>query len=139
MSWWLKKEKIDIYVKEIQSEATTWLGWLLFSFGEIHIKTLMTEVSLLYNATIDGRFKPILEEHWDKDLDSKDRLKGVHLECARSDKRAARIKLKQLYSTDSSEYLLGIRMRLIPEYKDIKGNLSSIKKFQTLEQSRLTF
>ena len=26
LSWWLKKEKVDIYVKEIQTELTARLG-----------------------------------------------------------------------------------------------------------------
>ena len=38
LSWWLKKEKIDIFVKEIQAETTSRLGWLLFSFSGLHIK-----------------------------------------------------------------------------------------------------
>lgn len=139
MSWWLKKEKIDIYVKEIQSEATTRLGWLSFSFGEIHIKTLMTEISLLSQVAIAGRFKLILEDHWDPDIDNEDRLKGVHLECTRSDERSARTRLKQLYLTDSTEYPLGIRMRLIPEYKDIEGNINNIKKVANLKAKKAHF
>ena len=139
MSWWLRKEKIDIYVKEIQSEATSRLGWLLFSFGEIHIKTLMTEISLLTETKIAGRFKPVLEEVWDPTIDNKKRLKAVHLECARKDERSARLRLKKLYSTASTEYPLGIRMRLIPEYRDIKGNVSNIKKVANIRAKQAHF
>ena len=61
-SWWLKKEKVDIFVKEIQSEATSRLRWLLFSFSGIYIKTLTDEITLFCGVRIVGRYKPILTD-----------------------------------------------------------------------------
>ena len=87
-------KKVDIYVKDIQSEAATRLGWLLFSFGEIHVKTLMTEMSLLTETIIVNRFKPFLEEVWDRTIDNKKRLNAVHLEYARKDEQSACLRLK---------------------------------------------
>ena len=139
LSWWLKKEKIDIFLKEIQSEATSRLGWLLFSFSGIHIKTLTDEISIMTGVTIAGRFKPILTDKWNPDIDSKKRLKAVHLETARKDERKAKIGLKKLYGSASKSFPLGIRMRLVAEYKDVKGNINSIKKIANLRAKQTHF
>ena len=139
LSWWLKKEKIDIFLKEIQSEATSRLGWLLFSFSGIHIKTLTDEISIMTGVTIAGRFKPILTDKWNPDIDSKKRLKAVHLETARKDERTAKIGLKKLYGSASKSFPLGIRMRLVAEYKDVKGNINSIKKIANLRAKQTHF
>ena len=62
LSWWLKKEKIVIYNKEIQAETTARLGWLLFSFSGLNIKALCCEISAIIGFEIAGRFKPILTD-----------------------------------------------------------------------------
>ena len=47
--------------------------------------------------------------------------------------------VEKLYSTSSTEYPLGIRMRLIPEYRDIKGNVSNIKKVANIRAKQAHF
>ena len=90
-------------------------------------------------VTIAGRFKPILTDKWNPDIDSKKRLKAVHLETARKDERTAKIGLKKLYGSASKSFPLGIRMRLVAEYKDVKGNINSIKKIANLRAKQTHF
>ena len=77
----VKKEQTDIYVKEIQVENTVRLGWLIISYSGMNISSLTTDISILTNIEIAGRYKPILTDSWDPTIKSKKRLKAVHLEC----------------------------------------------------------
>ena len=88
---------------------------------------------------VAGRFKPILTDKWNPDIDSKKRLKAVHLETARKDERTAKIRLKKLYGSASKSFPLGIRMRLVAEYKDVKGNINNIKKIANLRAKQTHF
>ena len=71
LSWWLKKENTNVFVKDIQSETTSRLGWLLFSFGALHIESLTKEISNWIGVEVAGRFKPILTDSWDPNIDPK--------------------------------------------------------------------
>ena len=139
LSWFLKKEQIDIYIKDIQSDTTARLGWLLFSFQGLDVTTLCAEISAILRIEIAGRYKPILTDTWDKSIESKHRLKAVHLECARKDERKAKKELGKLYSSTSTIFPLGIRMRLVAEYKEVKGNIVNIKKHCNLRAKQAHF
>ena len=71
---------------------------------------------------IAGRYKAITTDTWDPTLDSKKRLKAVHLECDKKVERKAKKTLSALYGSKSNAFPLGIRMRLVAEYKEVKGN-----------------
>ena len=139
LSWWLKKEDIDIYIKDIQAETTVRLGWLLFSFGSLHVGSLTSEISALAKVQVAGRFKAILTDTWDPHMDSKKRLKAIHLECDKKDERKARKYLLSVYGSTSTSFPLGIRMRLVAEYRDIKGNPNNLKKVANLRAKQAHF
>ena len=139
LSWWLKKEHTDIWEKEIQAESTARLGWLLFSFSGLNIKALCAEISAIIGIEIAGRFKPILTDKWDPTIDSKKRLKAIHLECDKKSDRKAKRELSKIYGSTSTDFPLGIRMRLIAEYRDVKGNIHNIKKLANLRGKQAHF
>ena len=139
MEWWLKKEKITIYVKAIQAENTSRLGWLLFSFKEINTKVFDRELSCRLGAQISARFKPISTGTWDKSIDYKTRLKALHLECDKKVVKQVQLKLSTFYGSTSNEFPMGIRMRLVPEYNEIKGNLKIVQKVANLRAKQAHF
>jgi len=139
ISWWLKKEKTDVFVKDIQSETTVRCGWLLFSYSGLDVDALTDEISAFCGATVAGRYKPILTDKWDPTIESKKRLKAVHLETAKVDEKKVKKELKILYGSKSTRFPLGIRMRLVAEYKDVKGNINNIKKVSNLRAKQTHF
>ena len=139
IEWWMKKEKITLYVKTIQAELTTRLGWLLFSFPEMNVKAFSTELTSLMGETISARYKPILTDKWDTSLDSKSRLKAIHLECDKKVESKVKMKLATFYSSSSKNFPMGIRMRLIPEFREIKGNQLIVQKVANLRAKQAHF
>ena len=139
ISWWLKKEQTDVFVKDIQSETTVRCGWLLFSYSGLDVKSLTDEISLMCGVIVAGRYKPILTDKWDPTIENKKRLKGVHLETAKIDEKKVKKQLKILYGSKSTYFPLGIRMRLVAEYRDVKGNANNIKKVSNLRAKQTHF
>ena len=139
LDWWLRREQVDMFVKTIQADRSSRLGWLLFSFQELNLKVLSTELSELASTEISAIFKPILTGTWDPSIDPKKRLKAVHLECAKKYERKAMAILNLYYSSSSTQFPLGIRMRLVPEYNDIKGNHNTVRKVANLRAKQTHF
>ena len=71
LSWFLKKEKIDIFVKDLQADTIARLRWLPFSFQSIHVKSLCQELLTLVGIEIAGRYKPVLIDVRDPSIDNK--------------------------------------------------------------------
>ena len=139
IEWWLKREKITIYVKAIQAANTARLGWLLFSFSEINAKVFSRELSGRIGDIVSARFKPILTDSWDASIDSRLRLKALHLECDKKVSKQVKMRLSTFYSSTSNEFPMGIRMRLVPEFKEIKGNLKIVQKVANLRAKQAHF
>ena len=45
----------------------------------------------------------------------------------------------QIYGSNSTDFPLGIRIRLIAEYRDVKGNIHNIKKLANLRGKQTHF
>ena len=139
LEWWFKKEKITIYEKAIQAANTARLGWLLFSFSEMNAKGFSRELSARLGHAVSARYKPILTDSWDSTIDNKLRLKAIHLECDKKVEKLIKRRLSVFYSSSSKEFPLGIRMRLVPEFKEIKGNLKIVSKVANLRAKQAHF
>ena len=63
----------------------------------------------------------------------------MHLECACQDKQKAQRELAKLHGMGCSDFTLGIRMQLIDQYKDVKGNMTNIKKLEDLRGKQMHF
>ena len=69
----------------------------------------------------------------------KKRLKAVHLECVRKNERKTKRELAKIYERSSTEFPLGIRMRFIADYRDMKDNLNTIKKLTDIRGRKTNF
>ena len=105
----------------------------------MNISSLTQDISGLAKVNIAGRYKAITTDTWDPNLDSKQRLKAVHLECDKKMERKAKKALANLYGSQSVAFPLGIRMRLVAEYKDVKGNARNIKTIANLRAKQAHF
>ena len=92
----------------------------------MNISSLTQEILGLAKVDIAGWYKAITTDTWDPNLDSAQRLKAVHLECDKKVEQRAKKSLSHLYGSQSVAFPLGIRMRLVAEYKDVKVNARSI-------------
>ena len=137
--WWLKKEKSNMYVKSIQAATTARLGWLLFSFPEMNTKVFSQELSTLVGEQVAARYKPVLTGKWDPSMDPKARLKAIHLECDKKVEKKVKLQLSGYYSSTSKEFPMGIRMRLVPEFVEIKGNQAIVQKVANLRAKQSHF
>ena len=83
---------------------------------------MTNEISAICGIEILGRYKPIMIDTWNPNIDSKKQLKAVHLERARKYERRARRELSLIYESASQTFPFGIWMRLVAGYRDAKGN-----------------
>ena len=63
----------------------------------------------------------------------------MHLECAKKDEHKAKKELGWIYGSFSKQFQLLIRIQLIAEYREVKGNLTNIKKVANLRAKQAHF
>ena len=72
-------------------------------------------------------------------MDPKARLKAIHLECDKKVEKKVKLLLSGYYSSTSKEFPMGIRMRLVPEFVEIKGNQAIVQKVANLRAKQSHF
>ena len=65
-------------------------------------------------------------------MDPKQRLKALHLECDKKVEKRVKLLLANYYGSSSKDFPMGIRMRLVPEFREIKGNHTIVQKVANL-------
>ena len=122
VDWFFKEKGMRLFPKTIQAENISQMGWLLYSYGSLDTAVLAPIIAEQIGAKVGLRYKYINSEKYEIDRDQRKKWMAVHVECMTEEAKQASRGLKRLYGMSSTSFPLGIRMRLISEYCEVKGN-----------------
>jgi hypothetical protein len=109
---WLSNKGHGVYVQTLQCPVTTNLGWLLWSFRKIDIKTLENEIYAITKQKVQLRYQNISIGNG-KSNDGTT-VKALHIIVNQIEADKASNLFQQLYSFEAKAFPLGIVMRFIP-------------------------
>ena len=139
VDWYFKDKGMRMFNKTIQAESITQMGWLLYSFSNLDTKALADAISSQIGVMVGLRYKYINTDKYEPDREQRRKWMAVHVEVDSEDLKKAARGLKQLYSMSSTEFPLGIRMRLVSEYREVKGNTINSRKHTRLRIRQANF
>ena len=137
--WFLEENNMAIYDKKLQVEATSQLGWLLYSTQSMDQDVLANQIQQAIGVKLALRWKFINTSKFISDATVRKKWMALHVEVdAKEAKKAAR-GLAKFYSSSSVSFPLGIRMRLVAEFRDVKGNPIMMAKHARLRARQASF
>ncbi len=131
---WFQKQKHGVYKKHLQCEFPVIIGWLFRSVPSIDCNQLQQEIEAKVGFPVHARWQIVNsgQDHDDQPT------KAIHLRVDPRFQHEAELALGDLFSKDSSQYPLGIDMRLIIPTNQIT-NSNNYKKFAELRQRQRSF
>ena len=115
MTFFFKDHEHGIYVRQLQTEKTVAMGWLLWSIESTDKEALKNELSAMAgNIPIGLRWKTI-SLGIPGTIPKEKQVKALHLEIDNKYVREDGPIIKALLAADSSERPLGSKFRLVPE------------------------
>ena len=139
VDWFFKEAGMRMFNKTIQAESITQMGWLLYSYSNLDTKALADAISNQIGTRVGLRYKYINTDKYEPDREQRRKWMAIHIEADSDDSKKATRGLKELYSMSSTTFPLGIRMRLVSEYRDVKGNTTNSKKHTRLRIRQANF
>ena len=139
VDWFFKEKGMRLFPKTIQAENISQMGWLLYSYGSLDTAVLAPIIAEQIGAKVGLRYKYINSEKYEIDRDQRKKWMAVHVECMTEEAKQASRGLKRLYGMSSTSFPLGIRMRLVSEYRDVKGNPANSGKHTRLRVRQCNF
>ena len=138
--WFLKEHKMGIFLKTLQVEATSQMGWLLYSTNTLDIKCLSEVLTdECRGIQIALRFKYINTDKYEPDKDERKKWMAIHIEVDKTVEKQAARRLSKIYGSSAIAFPLGIRMRLVSEFREVKGNPVMMGKHMRLRLRQSQF
>ena len=139
MEWFLKENQMAIYKKQLQVEETAQLGWLLYSTQALDNVTLSKAIEAEIGVEVALRWKYINSSKYLSDETERKKWMATHIEVDAKEAKKASRGLKRIYGSKSTSFPLGIRMRLVSEFREVKGNSSMMGKHTRLRVRQASF
>ena len=131
---------MGIFDKELQVESIERKGWLLYSTPAMDSKLLAEKISDEVGVKVALRWKYINTDKYEQlDKDARKKWMALHIEVSAEDSKKASRGLASLYSRKSGSFPLGIRMRLVSEFREVKGNALMMGKHTRLRVRQSQF
>ncbi len=128
----IRNQDIGVWPKASDHESSTDVGWLLYSTRQQDEERLSALLSNLTGETLGVKWKPIrTTEGFTKRDPSAVIVCALHIEGPSDRAHEIRLKLAKWYSSSSTSFPDGTKMRLIPPFHTIISSDSKIK-FGTL-------
>ena len=137
--WFLKEKNMAIYKKQLQVEETSQLGWLLYSTQSIDIEVLAAAIEAEIGTKVALRWKYINSNKYIADKEERKKWMATHIEVDTKDVKKAKRGLNTLYGSKSTCFPLGIRMRLVSEFREVRGNSIMMSKHTRLRVRQASF
>ena len=137
--WFLRENKMGMYNKELQVESTEQKGWLLYSTRTLDHELLAESIEAEIGVKVALRWKFINTEKYESDGDERKKWMATHIEVDATDGKKASRGLARLYGSQSKTFPLGIRMRLVSEFREVKGNTTMMSKHTRLRVRQASF
>ena len=132
LEWFLKENQMAIYKKQLQVEETSQQGWLLYSTQALDNEVLANAIEAEIEVKVALRWKYINSVKYLSDDGERKKWMATHIEVDLKDAKKASRGLKRIYGSQSKSFPLGIRMRVVSEFKKVRGNLSMVGKHSRL-------
>jgi len=114
----LENNEFSLWPKASDNDNTTDVGWLLYSTRAQDEERLSALLSRITGENIGVKWKPIRSTNANikkKDqLPSEEKIKALHVECSVDRLQEVKDKLNRWYSSSSSHFPDGTKMRLVP-------------------------
>ena len=138
--WFLQEQGMGMFDKELQVESVERKGWLLYSTSVLDHKLLAEKITEEIGVPVALRWKYINTEKYEQlDRDERKKWMALHIEVATENSKKASRGLARLYGCKSIAFPLGIRMRLVSEFREVKGNSIMMGKHIRLRVRQSSF
>ena len=137
--WFLKENQMAIYIKQLQVESTIQKGWLLYSTQALDNEALATAIEEEIGVKVALRWKYINSIKYIEDSEERKKWMTTHIEVDEKDAKKASRGLNRLYGSQSGSFPLGIRMRLVTEFREVRGNSLMVGKHTRLRARKASF
>ena len=127
LDWWFVQQGFGWYMKALQCEKSSVIGWLLFSTIDMDRELLASEIWKMTGVTVGLRFRTISIQS--KQTLSKDQQVGaIHIEVDDLNYFGDKARVEDLYRANrDDDFPLDIKMRLCPQIQDATDPSSIIK------------
>ena len=138
--WFLRENEMGMYDRDLQVESIERKGWFLYSTSALDKKLLAEKIEEEIGVTVALRWKYINTEKYEQlNKDERKKWMALHIEVATPDSKKAARGLARLYDSKSKAFPLGIRMRLVSEFREVKGNTIMMGKHTRLRIRQSSF
>ena len=138
--WFMKEHKMGVFFKTLQVEITSQMGWLLYSTKTLDIKQLAVVLTEECGGVqIALRFKYINTDKYEPDREKRKKWMALHIEVDKTHEKQVARHLQRIYGSSAKSFPLGIRMRLVSEFRDVKGNPIMMGKHMRLRLRQSQF
>lgn len=138
LKWWLDREHMGLYVRQLQVEKTKVVGWLLYSTQKMDPATLAHEIERMTGISAGIRWRMISPGKGGQ-LPLELQVKALHVEVDETNLDSDRLTIRCLYSSArTSGFPLGVRMRLVPEIMML-SNPKARENFRRLSNRQAGF
>jgi hypothetical protein len=138
IEWWWKEWTHGMWLRPLQCEDTTVLGWLLYSLLSMDLASLTETLSEILGTPVGLRFRMISLGTAGK-VPEDNIVKAIHVEVNRKHASSARRKLQEIYGTSQSTFPNGIRLRLVPTLNSPDLNKITRSKVERLRERQAGF
>ena len=138
--WFLREKGMGMYDKDLQVESVERKGWLLYSTPALDARLLAEKIGEELGIAVALRWKYINTDKFEQlDKNARKKWMALHIEVASDDGKKASRGLARLYGSKSQAFPLGIRMRLVSEFREVKGNTVMMGKHTRLRVRQSSF
>ena len=116
------------------------MGWLLYSTNTLDLRLLEKVLTdKCRGVQIALRFKYINTDKYELDRNERKKWMAIHIEVDTNDRKRAVRRLSQIYNSSSTKFPLDIQMRLVSEFREVKGNPIMMGKHMRLRLRQASF
>jgi len=140
VEWVLKEKGMGMYDKELQVESVERKGWLLNSTPALDARLLAEKFGDELGITVALWWKYINTAKYEQfDKETREKWMAPHIEVASENGKKASRCLARLYGSKLGGFPLGIRMRLVSKFREVKGNVIMMGKYTRLRVRQSNF
>ena len=115
------------------------MGWLLYSTKSMDLSVLAAELINQVGVQIALRYKYINIRKYKTNRDKRKKWMATHIEVDTNNRKQVARRLAVIYDSGSTMSPIGIRMRLVSDFRDVKGNSTLIGKDMHLRVRQASF
>lgn len=129
--------KFGLYDRYLQTENKVGVGWLLWSHKDMSEARLQEELRNLTGFTIGVHYR-MVSMGTTGEVPKHEQARAFHLDCDRDDKKQVKTAIRPLFHRETTNWPLGVKMRLIPLITDCY-NFRSLGKLAQYRDKQIRF